>query len=464
MGSLLSPLIHNLTALSNNCLTNYDFGIYQQAIYDSFSYFNPNPFLSVRNVYALQDHFDPIFLLAGPWSALFNNSPYSLLIFEWFFVFITLTVLIYFSSDQKSALFWCFMLLWNRGLIAALISPIHPTTWAILPLTLLCIALKEEREKLFWVSFTSLLFFKEIFCLATLVLGITLLVKNNLRKGLIVCTISSLMILFNFKWRSILLSGETVHHGQALLLPFWEDFPKALMVFFERLEMGMYIKTLTVSFIPIVFLMIRKGGLLQKSFNRSDLFILSLWIPLLFIHTLFGRVGHQYGAILSFPPLLILWKNQVLLSSKGFKKILIVATLLTGLSPHIKTFTLLFNLRSYCEISAEKRAALRSIRQIIFNRPTKHTILSTEGSIPSILRPRAKIFHARSQHTQILPNYDLLLIGKKDNLVPFLKKEIPKIVEICRKSNKSRIIFDNDYFLLIDGPISLDCLHPLHTK
>ena len=128
--SLLSPLIQQIVALSNNCLNSYDFGIYQQAIYDSFSYLNPNPFLSVRNIHALQDHFDPIFLLAGPWSALFNYSPYSLLVFEWFFVVATLIALIYFSNDTKSALFWSLMLLWNRGLLNALNFPIHPTTWA----------------------------------------------------------------------------------------------------------------------------------------------------------------------------------------------------------------------------------------------------------------------------------------------------------------------------------------------
>ena len=361
-------------------------------------------------------------------------------------------ILIYYSGDKKKAIFWGLMLLWNRGLLGALTYPIHPTTWAILPLTLLCISLKEKREKLFWISFISLLFFKEIFCLATLILGIAFLIKKVYRKGLIVLCISAFMILFNFKWRAILLDGEGFPHGPSLLTPFLENFFEASIELLKRFSFTDYIKTLGVSFISIIALMIK------RPFERSDFFILSLWLPLLFMHTIYGTVGFQYGAILSFPPLLVLWKNTTLLTNKKFQISLIVLTLLTGSSIHTRTFRYLLKKRNHCELSSEKQISIKKVRNIIFNRPIKEKILATGGSIPSILRPKAMISHIKAPYTTKFSNYDLLLIGTKENYWPLKKENIAHILDICQRNNTSQIIFSDKYHLLIEGPISEDCL------
>ena len=149
------------------------------------------------------------------------------------------------------------------------------------------------------------------------------------------------MIAFNFKWRSILLAGEPYPHGHNLLLPFWENFSEASIAFYKRFKTEFYIKTLTVPFMAIIFLMIK------KSLKKNDLLILSLWVPLLLIHTLSGQVGLHYGAILSFPPLLLLWKSNLLTSSKKFKNALIALTLSGIFSfKHDKNFVKL-KLRSF---------------------------------------------------------------------------------------------------------------------
>ena len=270
--SLFSPLIGNIISLANSCENTIDFSIYQQAIYDSFALKNPNPFISTRNVHILQDHFDPVYLLAGPWAALFNNSPYSLLFFEWFFLAATVGFLIYSSQDMRSALLWTFLILWNRGIMHAMDFPIHPTTWSIFPITMTVLAIKEKKEWLFWVSIISLLFFKEIFPIATLFLSAVLLWKKDYKKGIPLISLSISLCLFNFQWRQYLLEGSPLNYTDPIINRWFDNF--SIHLVFDAFKHGF--KLLLPGTIAIYWIFLR------RSFTRADFFITSLWMPIFF--------------------------------------------------------------------------------------------------------------------------------------------------------------------------------------
>ena len=506
--SLFSPLIYNIVSLANNCENVADFSIYQQAIYDSFALKNPNPFLTIRNVHILQDHFDPVFLLAGPWAALFNYSPYSLLVFEWLFLVATLGVLIYFSKDTRSILLWSFLLLWNRGIIHAIGYPLHPTTWSMLPITLMLIAIKEKRERLFWISCLSLFFFKEIFPIATLGLSLGFISTKHYKKGSMLLAISLLFCLFNFYGRTHLLAGESLNYAAN----FWQPWLNNFWGHLSNFPLEAAFKYLLPATIPL-YLIVNK-----KYFKREDFLLLSFWIPLFLIQLIALRFDYHNSSMLSWPLILLLWKREYLLHKnchllpfselhnarvtatnwgemcvqqrrtteaytnvrrreregswsrrlpqgvavtlhKKMLTLLIVIYAYTGFTAHKKNYFHLFNekIGEHCEISPNKRESIKKIRSLVFQTPIDSTLLGTGGNIPLILRPNAKVYHIRG-YSPLLKQYDYILLGRKENFYPINKNDLERIWNNCLKRPPSDIIFKDDYHLMVKGPVSAECL------
>ena len=450
MFSLFSPLIYNIVSLANNCENVADFSIYQQAIYDSFALANPNPFLTIRNVHILQDHFDPVFLLAGPWAALFNYSPYSLLVFEWLFLAATLGVLIYYSQDIKTVLLWSFLLLWNRGIIHAVGYPIHPTTWSMLPITLMIIAIKEKRERLFWISSLSLLFFKEVFPIAILGLSGGFFLTRHYKKGSILLAVSLLFCLFNFYGRTHLLEGESLNYAASIWKPwrdnFWEQFSRFPIK-------SLLMKDLVTG--ALAFCLI----VAKKSFKQEEFLLLAFWLPLFLIHTIAIKFGHQYGVLIYWPLMLLLWKKNFLFKDKWVVLSLIIACIHTAFGTHTKNYFYIFKqkIRNHCEISQTKRKSIKKVQSLVFQIPISNTLLSTGGNIPVMLRPGTKIYHLKGASPP-LKQYDYLLLGRKEDFYPLNKKELEQIWNNCLKRPPSDILFVDDYHLLAKGPVSSECL------
>ena len=451
--SLFSPLIYNIVSFAHNCENVCDFSIYQQAIYDSFALKNPNPFLTIRNTHILQDHFDPIYLLAGPWAALFDNSPYSLLVFEWLFLLATLGVLIHFSKDNRSLFLWSFLLLWNRGIIHAVGYPLHPTTWSMLPITLMVLAIKEKREKLFWISTLSLLLFKEIFPVATLGLSLGFLATKNHRKGVILLGISLLFCCFNFYGRTLLLEGEAVSYAANFLKPWTDHFGTTLLRF--------PLKSALKYLLPGVLILC--WTLSRKKFTREDFLTLSFWLPILLIQTVALRFDYHNSVMLCWPPLLLLWGKEHLLT-KQFFVIFTIAYIYTGFTSHKKNYLPIFSDRikvpsmgEYCELSRAKRESIKKVKSLVWETPIDSTLLGTGGIIPAILRPKAKVYHIGG-YSPRLEQYDFLLLGRREDFYPLKKNQLERIWANCLKSPPSRILFSDDYHTMVQGPVSGECL------
>ena len=450
VASLFSPLVGNIISLANNCENVIDFTIYQQAIYDSFAFKNPNPFITIRNIHILQDHFDPVFLLAGPWAALFNYSPYSLLVFEWIFLLATLWALIHYSQNTKNALFWSFLLLWNRGILHAMDYPIHPTTWSMLPITLMFIAIKEKRERLFWFSTLSLLFFKEIFPLGTLGLSIGFFLIKRYKKGSIIFVISTLFCLFNFYGRPLLLEGNSFSYSARFLTPWFDNFFGQI----SRFPLGPFLKQILPGALVFYWVMAK------KSFKQEDFLLISFWLPIFFLQTIVLLFGYHYGILISWIPILILWNKDFLFENKWIATTLVIASVYTGFGTHKRNYLLPFQnkIKQYCENSSKKRNSTKKIQGLTQKIPTDKTLLSTGGIIPHVLKPGSQIYYMNSEFSEKLDRYDFVLIGKNENAYPVKKKDLENTWKCFLKQNFSNVIFNDDYHLLIKNPINKQCI------
>ena len=448
--SLFSPLTGNILYMANNCENVIDFTIYQQAIYDSFASKNPNPFISIRNIYILQDHFDPVFLLAGPWAALFSYSPYSLLVFEWLFLLATLGALFYYSRDTKTALLWSFLLLWNRGILHALNYPIHPTTWSMLPLTLMFIAIKEKRERLFWISCLSLFFFKEVFPIATLGLSLGFISTKHYKKGCMLLTISLLFCLFNFYGRPVLMEGERFNYSARFVTPWLDNFWSQLY----HLPWGPLFKQTLPGALAFCWVVAK------KSFKQEDFFLIMFWLPILLLQTIVSIFGYHYGTLISWIPVLILWNKDFLWKNKWIASTLVIACVYTGLGTHKRNYLPLFQskIAPYCENSSQKRDSIKKIQSLIKKIPPNNTLLSTGGIIPHILKPDTKIYYMGSEFTPKFNEYDFVLMGKNENSYPLNAKKREKFWKCLFKKNSDSIVFNDDYHLLVKKPIAKQCI------
>ena len=445
--SLASPLISTIVSMANTCAYAMDFPIYQQAIYDSFSLKNINPYLTIRDIHILKDHFDPIFLLAGPWASLFNYSPFSLLVFEWIFLAATLWGIFFHSNKINNLLLWFFLFLWNRGVLDAMGYPIHPTTWSMLPMTMALISLKENKQTLFWISTLSLLFFKEIFPIATLSLSLAMTLKKDYRKGLPLLAISIFFCLFNFQWRYWMLEGDNWNYSKRFASFLFNDF--SIQSFTNTIKSA--IKVFLPGFVVLYWTIVK------KSFSKTDFFILSFWLPLFGIHFVYQLFGAHYALLISWPPMLLLWNKEFLLKDKRVLVTLIIACVYTGFGTHKRNYLTLFQdtVNQHCEISPAKRDSIRNVRAIIDTLPLEKTLLSTVGTIPLILRPKAKVY-VIDGFSKRLNQYDYLLIGL--NSFPVDVNKMKELKKTCLKKNPNKILFNDKYHLLVKGPVTYECL------
>ncbi|MCK5073524.1 MAG: DUF2079 domain-containing protein, partial [Bacteriovoracaceae bacterium] len=149
------PLVFNIVNLLNNCINIYDFGIYEQAIYEIAGGAGWNPYLTVRNIHIFNEHFDPVIFLAAPWALIFKYNPVCLVVFEWLWFAAIIVMIILISRKKNSFYETCFYIMLfclSRAIISGLAYPIHPTTWAMLPLFLIILYLYGNG---FWGVFLS---------------------------------------------------------------------------------------------------------------------------------------------------------------------------------------------------------------------------------------------------------------------------------------------------------------------
>lgn len=145
--------------------SNYDLGIYSQAL-ARLALDPPNPWLSGRQLFLFNDHFDPILFVVAPFTRWFPAVNVGL-VMEALCAALALLPLAWLRWEGRlsSDGLWFLgpLLALNVGVSQALGFPFHPTTWAMAPLAWLLAALTLSRWKTALFALVLLFTFKEEF-------------------------------------------------------------------------------------------------------------------------------------------------------------------------------------------------------------------------------------------------------------------------------------------------------------
>lgn len=145
--------------------SNYDFGIYSQGV-ARLALDPPNPWLSGRQIFLFNDHFDPILFLVAPFARVFPAAEVGLVV-EALCALLALLPLAWLAKHGRitNATHWLLtaLLALHLGVTQSLGFPFHPTTWAMAPMAWMLAALILERWRTALVALLFLLACKEEF-------------------------------------------------------------------------------------------------------------------------------------------------------------------------------------------------------------------------------------------------------------------------------------------------------------
>lgn len=272
-------------AWSDYCFNNYDLGIYAQAI-QLLSMGDPNPWLSVRDVFLFNDHFDPILFFTIP---VKNLMPPGLLAIR----IEMLSILI--SAFAPVWLARRGLISWSIGVCAALIIlfspltldaafyPAHPGTWSVAPLSWMFAFILAERFTPAGLMLLLTLFCKEEYPFVGIAVGAVLWFEGRKKISLRFAAMSVIWAIGVFIVRPRVLGPasmytDAVSHGQGISML---TDPDGLSLMLRRgIEMSL----------PLLPLLI---GRVTTDQRRSYLFPAAVLLVLLMIRLAGGYWGNH---------------------------------------------------------------------------------------------------------------------------------------------------------------------------
>jgi len=273
------------------CPHNLDLGIFSQAIH-RMNQGELNPWLSVRNVRILSDHFDPILLALSP-VATTVDPRFALILLETTFVLVgCIPILLMWRNRMLTrdlALVCIAYLFFNRGMVYALRFPVHPPTWAVFPLGLLCYYLLRRSRAGILGSLIFLLFFREEFVWLGLMAGIWFLWKRRDRPlgwALVLVSVSWASFAFVIRpllWEDTIMYG-TVLLGNVLLSPL-----RTLAPYFTGTDVWKRLVDLLLPLVPLAVW-------LRTEKTSPNYVVLWVLLPVLAIRFLGNAWWHHHAA------------------------------------------------------------------------------------------------------------------------------------------------------------------------
>ena len=213
--------------LSSSCFNNYDLGIYGQAIH-LLSLESLNPWLSVRDVFLFNDHFDPILFLTLPFKKLatppllaIRFEMVSLLLAAWAPFWLMRKKLI----SIEIAVCCAAIILFSPLTLDAAFYPSHPGTWSLAPLSWMFAFLLANQ---YWPSLLMLILMlacKEEYPFVGFAVGCVLWMRSERKFSAIYLAVSIAWALGVFLVRPALLGPASMYteavsrgHGLELLM------------------------------------------------------------------------------------------------------------------------------------------------------------------------------------------------------------------------------------------------------
>ncbi len=448
----LLPLLLNIKGITYNCYNAVDFSIYQQAVYDVLTLKEWNPYLTIRNINFLNDHFVPILYLAVLFTAVFGQGFLQLLIFEWlFFLGLIISILyIHRSNISKSIPYICCALTTNL-LLMPLLYPIHPDTWSCLPLFWSTYFIVKNKIRILPALVFLTCLFKESFGFTFFPLGIFYVAKKEFKIGGAITIIASLFI-FNELYLREYFFGPIMNYGDQFLKSFFNV---------SHLVSKVFLNTSIITFLLKLSPFILSFFFFLKNYNNKKLIVLKkvfpvllIFTPLLLLQMYYNKNGQHYGS--QFAGILIgamVSFNVFHKISKKQKIFVLSLFILSSLEIYARYFNklALSNYKNRCNIESEKIKDNKIIRSHVFQTSPSTTILASGGIIPFIMMSNKKIFHYGG-FSQKRASYDYIILEKNNsgNIRPVTNKEIQNVILNC-KNLAEEIYLDNKYFFFAKG-------------
>jgi uncharacterized membrane protein len=201
------------SAWRNFCFNNYDLGIYAQAI-ELLSLDNPNPWLSTRDVFLFNDHFDPVLFLLLPFKGL--TLPGVLAIrFEMICLIAAAASPAWLWSRGMISLSLAVMssvtILWSPIVLDAAFYPAHPGTWSLAPLAWMLAFVFAKKYRWSFVMFGLTLLCKEEYPFVGMAVGLGLIMMGERPYGFVFMASALIWAMLVFAVRPALLGPSSMY-------------------------------------------------------------------------------------------------------------------------------------------------------------------------------------------------------------------------------------------------------------
>jgi hypothetical protein len=449
---LVAPVI---ATAGRYCFSHYDLGIYSQAL-ARLGWHDPNPWLTGRQIHVFNDHFDPILFLARL-PALLVALPLAAVLAEAALVAgATAPLLVGWRRGWLAApvaALGSALLLFNAATWEAVRYPVHPTTWAMLPMAWLVVAVHRRHLASTFLALNLLFACKEEFPFAGLALGAALLAGRQRRLGGVVLVSALAWLAFDFVVRPRLLAGFTQPYGSGILAGMWTE-PAGY--WHRRLTApGMWsrIGSLLVVLAPA-------GAWAAKARARPDWPVLALLVPVVAVRLVGMSWRHHYGAPLMAGAVVAL---VLVLATRPLPRWVALATLLlliTTNTGHLaQAGRELLQPRRFprhCPALPERLAEVGQGLAYLRSHPEGAALVG--GNLLAHLAHRDEVYTVGGPQAAGAHRYRYVLVEKPPWGDPFpaSPERVGELVGGWRRAPRARVLLDTPHVFLAEGRFTHD--------
>lgn len=460
LGFLLLYLAWGLIQLRALHFNTWDYGIFQQAMYEISSGASLNPWLTVRGIYIFNEHLHPILIPLSYLTRLMGYSVASPFVIEWLAIAVALIFTCWMTMGRPVAerALCVGSLIFCRSILTAILFPVHTDTWALLPQMLIVYGLFHKRFPLVFFSSLLLITFKETYCFGIVGLSGFYLLKKDFKRFIPLFLLGAFFVILELGPRKALI-GDGHYYAQSYAQLILQDPLGVLVIMLKTMASESFIKVFTPYLLPVGWIVL-KGSEKQKNLLLGGLCYLA---PLILIHLIIERFHFHHASI-----------HGIILSS-----VLIFSGFFGDISKYHRRFTVLASLifiligmgsytRMIKVVSAsiaqkppyqkEARESFAQARTIINERASSESkIYATGGMIVHLLAPQRNLYHQAGSKPQ--ESYDFLAFQRAPygDLWPISGEDVERLIDSCR-IYADTIHIDNEFTFIAEGNFPKTCI------
>ncbi|QSQ11505.1 DUF2079 domain-containing protein [Myxococcus landrumensis] len=430
------------------CFANYDLGIYVQA-FARISFADPNPWLSGRQAFIFNDHFDPVLWLAQPLTEVLP-AMWAAMVAESLFVLLALVPLFWLHArgllSRASTVLAAGLLLMSVGAVDALKYPIHPTTWSVLPWVLAGVAFHFRRNGLLMVALVLLFSCKEEFAFVGVMLAVALWLRGDRRYAVGVLVLSVVWLAWVYGLRPRLW-GHTQDHVERLGRGLEEGWLHYLWLRVEPSQLSR-MGTLLVALMPLILWTWRER-------LKPDWAWLLVLLPLLGIRFLGMAWRFHYvaplmaAALMGFLPVMRSRRPPAWVLVSTFA--LLITTNENNLRSAWRTMVTPLEFPARCPDEPERMASIARGVELLTRERQSPVLIG--GNFVALLADRDEIFALGSPQPPEGRVFEWVMVEKppRGEIWTLTAERVRELIAIWRQDVGAQVIIDDPYVFMAKG-------------